>query len=96
MVCGVNSNFDLLKEEHKPRGRDCKKSQCSKSRGGCGKQNKDKDGKPKKNMCPHCKNVHRKKPHQVEPDKYMWNKKYKGYRFKLICDKLKVAFKPGY
>jgi hypothetical protein len=24
----------------------------------------------------------------------MWNKKYKGYRFKLICDELKVAFKP--
>ncbi len=24
----------------------------------------------------------------------MWNKKYKGYRFKLIWDKLEVAFKP--
>jgi hypothetical protein len=24
----------------------------------------------------------------------MWNKKYKGCRFKSICDKLKVAFKP--
>ena len=24
----------------------------------------------------------------------MWNKKYKGYRFKSICDKLEVAFKP--
>jgi hypothetical protein len=23
----------------------------------------------------------------------MWNKKYMGYRFKLICDKLEVAFK---
>ncbi len=23
----------------------------------------------------------------------MWNKKYKGYRFTLICDKLEVAFK---
>ncbi len=23
----------------------------------------------------------------------MWNKKYKGYRFKLIFDKLKLAFK---
>jgi hypothetical protein len=34
------------------------------------------------------------KPHQVEPDKCMWNKKYKGYRFKSICDKLEVAFKP--
>jgi hypothetical protein len=24
----------------------------------------------------------------------MWNKKYKGYRFKSICDKLEVTFKP--
>jgi hypothetical protein len=24
----------------------------------------------------------------------MWNKKYKGYRFKLICNELEVAFKP--
>ncbi len=24
----------------------------------------------------------------------MWNKKYKGCRFKSICDKLEVAFKP--
>ncbi len=24
----------------------------------------------------------------------MWNKKYKGYQFKSICDKLEVAFEP--
>jgi hypothetical protein len=24
----------------------------------------------------------------------MWNKKYKGYRFKSICDELEVEFKP--
>jgi hypothetical protein len=24
----------------------------------------------------------------------MWNKNYKGYRFKSICDVLEVAFKP--
>jgi hypothetical protein len=24
----------------------------------------------------------------------MWNKKYKGYHLKSICNKLKVAFKP--
>jgi hypothetical protein len=62
--------------------------------GGRRKQKKDKDNKPKKNTCPHCKKFHHKKPRQVEPDKCMWSKKYKGYRFKLICDKLKVAFKP--
>jgi hypothetical protein len=63
-------------------------------RGGCKKQRKDKDNEPKKNMCPHCKKFHHKKPHQVEPDKCMWNKNYKVYRFKSICDEFKVAFKP--
>jgi hypothetical protein len=58
------------------------------------KKKKDKDDKPKKNTCPHCKKFHHKKPHQIEPDKCMWNKKYKGYRFELICDELEVALKP--
>jgi hypothetical protein len=60
--------------------------------GGRGKQKKDKEDEPKKNTCPHCKKFHRKKPH-VKPDKCMWNKKYKGYRFKSICKELEVAFK---
>jgi hypothetical protein len=34
------------------------------------------------------------KNYRVEPDKCKWNKKYKGYRFKLICDELEVDFKP--
>ena len=36
----------------------------------------------------------RKKSHHVKPDKYMWNKKYKSYRFKSTCNKLEVDFKP--
>jgi hypothetical protein len=60
---------------------------------GCRKQNKDKDNEPKKKTCPHCKKFHHKKPHQVKLDKCMWNKKYKGYCFKLICDELEVALK---
>jgi hypothetical protein len=43
---------------------------------------------------PHCKKYHHKKSHCVEPEKCMWNKKYKGYRFKSICDELEVDFKP--
>ncbi len=93
-VYGVSSDSDSSEEERKPRARKRKKSQCSKSRSGRGKKKKDKDNEPKNNTCPHCKKFHRKKPHQVEPDKCMWNKKYKGYRLKLICNKLKVAFKP--
>ncbi len=91
---GVSSDSDSSEEECKPRAHKRKKSQCSKPRSGRGKKKKDKDNKPKKNTCPHCKKFHRKKPHQVELDKCMWNKKYKGYRFKLICNKLEVAFKP--
>jgi hypothetical protein len=91
---GVSSNSNSSEEEHKPRARKRKKSQHSKSHGGCGKQKKEMDDNPKKNTRPHCKKFHCKKPHQVKPDKCMWNKKYKGYCFKLICDKLKVVFKP--
>ncbi len=91
---GVSSDSDSSEEECKPSAREREKSQCSKSRSGRGKKKKDKDNKPTKNTCPHCKKFHRKKPHQVKPDKCMWNKKYKGYRFKSICNKLKVAFKP--
>jgi len=58
------------------------------------KKEKAKDDEPKKNTCPHRKKYHRKKPHRVKPDKCMRNKKYKGYRFKSICDELEVDFKP--
>jgi hypothetical protein len=51
---------------------------------------KDKDYEPKTNTCSHCEKYHRKKPHRVEPDKCMWNKKYKGYRFKSIWDEFEV------
>ncbi len=91
---GVSSNSNLSEDKRKPRAREHKKSQRSKSQGSRGKQKKQKDDKPKKNTCPYCKKFHRKKPHQVEPDKCMWNKKYKGYHFKSICDELEVAFKP--
>jgi hypothetical protein len=84
----------LSKEEHKPHTCVCKKSHYSKLQGGHDKQKKDKDNQQKKNMCPHCKKFHCKEPHQVKPDKCMWNKKYKGYCFKSICGELEVAFKP--
>jgi hypothetical protein len=91
---GVSSNSNSYEDERKPRTCKRKKSQCSKSQGGRGKQKKDKDDEQEKNTCPHCKKFHCKKPHQIKPDKCMWTKKYKGYCFKLICNKLKVAFKP--
>ncbi len=78
---GASSDSGSSEERHKSREHENKKAKKSKS---CGKKKKEKakDDKPKKNTCPHCKKYHRKKSHRVEPDKCMWNKKYKGYRFK--------------
>jgi hypothetical protein len=87
----ATTNSDFSKETRKPRGRDCK------SKSYHGGRKKDKKGAKKqheKNTCPHCKKFHRTKPHRVSEDKCMWNKKYKGYQFKSICNKLEVAFKP--
>jgi hypothetical protein len=87
----ATSYSDSSKETRKPRGRDCK----SKSRhGGCKKDKKGAKNQHEKNTCPHCKQFHCTKPHHVSKDKCMWNKKYKRYQFKSICNKLEVAFKP--
>jgi hypothetical protein len=87
----ATSDSDLSKETRKPRGRNRKSKSCH------GRHEKDKTGAKKqheKYTCPHCKKFHCTKPHRVSKDKCMWNKKYKGYRFKSICNKLEVAFKP--
>ena len=87
----ATSNSDLSKETRKPHGHDCKSKPCH------GGRQKDKKGAKKqheKSTSPHCKKFHRTKPHCIYEDKCMWNKKYKGYQFKSICDKLEVAFKP--
>ncbi len=87
----ATSNSNSSKEMRKPRGCDRK----SKSRHG--RREKDKKGAKKQHVkitCPNCKKFHRTKPHHISKDKCMWNKKYKGYRFKSICNELEVAFKP--
>jgi len=90
---GASSDSGSSEEKRKSRKREHKKTKkamaCEKK-----KKEKAKDDEPKKNTCPHCKKYHRRKPHRVEPDKCMWNKKYKGYHFKSICDELEVDFKP--
>jgi hypothetical protein len=81
-------------EEHR-KSRKCKNKKAKKSKSlGKKKKEKAKDDEPKKNTCPHCKKYHRKKSQHIEPDKGMWNKKYKGYHFKMICNELKVDIKP--
>jgi hypothetical protein len=90
---GASSDSNSSEERRKYCKREHKKTKKPKSHSKK-KKAKDKDNEPKKNICPHCKKYHRSKSHQVEPDKCMWNKMYKGYRFKLICDELKIEFKP--
>ncbi len=87
----VMSNSKLYKETRKPRGRERHKSKSC--HGGREKDKKGAKKQQEKNTCPHCKKFHRIKPHHVSKDKCMWNKKYKGYQFKSICDKVEVAFK---
>jgi hypothetical protein len=88
----ATSDSQSYKETRKPRGREQHKS---KSRhGGREKNKKGAKKQQEKNTCSHCKKFHRIKPHHVSEDKCMWSKKYKGYQFKSICDKLEVAFKP--
>ena len=55
---------------------------------------KEKKKKKKKN-CPHCKKFNRRRSHPNLPkEKCFWNKKYKGYRPRTVCDKLEIDFKP--
>eukprot|EP00804_Cyclotella_cryptica_P006425 CCRYP_014284-RA/>CCRYP_014284-RA protein AED:0.46 eAED:0.44 QI:0/0/0/1/0/0.5/2/0/225 len=47
------------------------------------------------NPCPHCKKLARRKPHPKTPeDRCFWNKQYKGYRGKWICDEMEMAYVP--
>jgi hypothetical protein len=89
----ASSDSGSSEEQRKSREREHKKPKKAKAHEKK-KKEKDTDNEPTKNMCPHCKKYHCKKPHRVKPDKCMWNKKYKGYHFKSICDELKVDFKP--
>jgi hypothetical protein len=56
---------------------------------------KTKEKKKKKNDCPHCKKFNQRRPHpNVPKDKCFWNKKYKGWHPRTVCNKLEVEFKP--
>jgi hypothetical protein len=79
---------------------DTKRCETRHSHKGCKAKEADdstntKEKKKKKNDCPHYKKFNRHRPHpNVPKDKCFWNKKYKGWRPRTICDKLEVEFKP--
>ena len=73
---GATSNSESSEEEHKPRVRDRKKEKQAKVRGKNEKETKkDNNEAAAKNTCHHCKKFQRWKPHRIDPDKCMWNKK---------------------
>ena len=48
-----------------------------------------------KNDCPHCKKYKRRAPHPKTPnEKCFWNKEYKGWRPKAVCDEMEMKFIP--
>ncbi len=49
---------------------------------------------PRRTPAPTVRNSNAGSPIASTRKKCMWNKKYKGYRFKFICNELEVAFKP--
>jgi hypothetical protein len=48
----------------------------------------------KKNDCPHCKKYGNRRPHPKTPhEKCFWNKEWKGWHPRPVCDELEVTFK---
>jgi hypothetical protein len=92
---GASKDSSSSEEQCKSRDREHKKAKKKPKSQEKKKKVKDKDKEPKLNSCPHCKKYHRRKVHRVKPGKCTWNKKYKGYRFKSICNELDVEFKPS-
>ena len=49
----------------------------------------------KNNPCPHCRKFCRHRQHpNISNDQCFWNKKYKGYRPKNVCDEMEIKFVP--
>ncbi len=48
----------------------------------------------KENDCPHCKRYGNRCPHPKTPhEKCFWNKEWKGWRPRPVCNELEVTFK---
>ena len=53
---------------------------------------KKKEKEKKKNDCPYCKKYHCRSPPLNAPNKKcFWNKKYKGYCPRHVCDELRLS-----
>jgi hypothetical protein len=94
LAYGVSSNSNLSEGERKPRACKCKKSQRSKLQGGRGKQKKDKDDDQRRIHAPTARSSIARSPIKLNQTSACGTRSTRVYRFKLICNKLQVAFKP--
>ena len=71
------------------------KSTSTKSSRRRGKKAATISGKWQDNPCPHCKKYKRRLQHpHVSSNDCFWNKKYKGWRPKWICDEMEICYTP--
>eukprot|EP00804_Cyclotella_cryptica_P030326 CCRYP_011862-RA/>CCRYP_011862-RA protein AED:0.33 eAED:0.33 QI:0/0/0/1/0.66/0.75/4/0/887 len=77
------------------RGRDNERNNRRGSRRGGQRGTQRSNSRHPPNPCPHCKKFARRKPHPKTPeDRCFWNKRYKGYRGKWICNEMELAYVP--
>eukprot|EP00804_Cyclotella_cryptica_P009005 CCRYP_003106-RA/>CCRYP_003106-RA protein AED:0.44 eAED:0.55 QI:0/0/0/0.8/1/1/5/0/886 len=80
---------------HRDRGRDNERNNRRGGRRGGQRGTPRSNSRHPPNPCPHCKKFARRKPHPKTPeDRCFWNKRYKGYRGKWICDEMEIAYVP--
>jgi hypothetical protein len=75
--------------------RSSRRSNSKSSRGRSKSREKSRTPSTINKDCPHCKTFKRRKRHPNVPnEKCFWNKKYKGYRAKWICEELEIPYVP--
>lgn len=80
---------------HRDRGRDNDRNNRRGGRRGGQRGTPRSNSRHPPNPCQHCKKFARRKPHPKTPeDRCFWNKRYKGYRGKWICDEMEIAYVP--
>ncbi len=87
---GATSDGDsTIRSSHHKRKKSTNKDQTKDDKVGGDKKTK------KKNDCPHCKRYGNRCPHPKTPhEKCFWNKEWKGWGPRPVCNELEVTFKP--
>ena len=90
----ANHRHNNNRQRDRGRNRDERNNRRGSKRGGPHVNQRSNSRHPP-NPCPHCKKFARRKPHpKTSEDRCFWNKRYKGYRGKWICDEMEMAYVP--